>query len=44
MKMAVSYPFDENVIIFPTICTQSKVYWINIVEKPVLCFKGDLKC
>lgn len=22
----VSYPFDENVIIFPIICTQSKVY------------------
>lgn len=37
MKMAMSYPFDENLIIFPTICTQLKVYWI--VEKRVLCFK-----
>lgn len=37
MKMAMSYPFDENLIIFPTVCTQLKVYWI--VEKRVLCFK-----
>lgn len=37
MKMAMSYPFDEDLIIFPTICTQLKVYWI--VEKTVLCFK-----
>lgn len=44
MKMAISYPFDENVIIFPTICTQLKSLLNCIVEKAVLCFKDDLKC